>query len=432
MRTSSRAVMIADATIELVESAVARPAHIVRLCPRTTRRHGRAVAVRGERATRSAGILICFADRAQQWDCGLRLRRSVVQWTRLNLEGNNLGKDGANPIFWALRVNCTLTELLMSDNKIGGDFGTDRDKMGEHGTARGHRAHHTLRMMDRRGTICRGGATCVAHALLENLPGRVQLERNSFDAGAADQLATRLATDGQIKFLNLRCNHCELDGCGALRCSIGEHRITAPRPGYNGAGSCGPVAGRALPAIEKNETHLDLEGTNWLGVGRRPHGHHAEQHARCLNVRNNRFDVRTGEKCSRADREFGADGDLLLGHVEIGDDNFQKVARVMKERASVAGMEDPDVLSGGNTDVFALAEVDSTFSVDSDRPPIEPHQFCAPHNGSARAPPRRTPGPATAAAAPRPRAGSVPRTAHAVAVVPAAREPHDEVARAAP
>ena len=39
---------------------------------------------------------------------------------------------------------------------------------------------------------------------------------------------------------------------------------------------------------------------------------------------------------------------------------------VMKERASVAGMEDPDVPSGGNTDVFALAEVDSDSPSDSD------------------------------------------------------------------
>ena len=36
-----------------------------------------------------------------------------------------------------------------------------------------------------------------------------------------------------------------------------------------------------------------------------------------------------------------------------------KVARVMKERASVAGMEDPDVAPAG-TPTFALAEVDST------------------------------------------------------------------------
>ena len=152
-------------------------------------------------------------------DCGLCLRRSVVQWTRLNLEGNDLGKDGANPIFWALRVNCTLTELLMSDNKIGGDFGTDRDKMGEHGNslAGAIEYNYTLRRMDlARNDLSRECATCVAHALLEN-PCLVafNFERNSFDAGAADQLATRLATDGQIKFLNLRCNH--VSWTGAVR-----------------------------------------------------------------------------------------------------------------------------------------------------------------------------------------------------------------------
>ena len=64
-------------------------------------------------------------------DCGLCLRRSVVQWTRLNLEGNDLGKDGANPIFWALRRNCSLKSLDLSSNDIGPEFGTSADRLAD-------------------------------------------------------------------------------------------------------------------------------------------------------------------------------------------------------------------------------------------------------------------------------------------------------------
>ena len=374
-------VAIADATIELVESGfVARPAHIVRLCL-ANNPLGTDAAIELFRAMRNPvcrdiDLSFCEIGPGAGKDCGLCLRRSVVQWTRLNLEGNDLGKDGANPIFWALRVNCTLTELLMSDNKIGGDFGTDRDKMGEHGNslAGAIEYNYTLRRMDlARNDLSRECATCVAHALLEN-PCLVafNFERNSFDAGAADQLATRLATDGQIKFLNLRCNHVSWTGAvrfaAALETNIGLLHLDL---GYNGAGSCGPVAGRALAsAIEKNENlrHLDLEG-NELG----PESGVALATAitrnntlRYLNVRNNRFDARTGEKWLAGVTANLGLMEICFSVVEIGDDNFQKVAAVMKARASVAGMEDPDVPSGGNTDVFALAEVDSDSPSDSD------------------------------------------------------------------
>ena len=114
--------------------------------------------------------------------------------------------------------------------------------------------------------------------------------------------------------------------------------------------------------------HLDLEG-NELG----PESGVALATAitrnntlRYLNVRNNRFDARTGEKWLAGVTANLGLMEICFSVVEIGDDNFQKVARVMKERASVAGMEDPDVPSGGNTDVFALAEVDSDSPSDSD------------------------------------------------------------------
>jgi Ran GTPase-activating protein (RanGAP) involved in mRNA processing and transport len=375
-------VMVADALIELVESGfVARPAHIVRICL-ANNPLGSNAAIELFRALRNPvcrDIDLSFCDIGPEAgkDCGLCLRRSVVQWTRLNLEGNNLGKDGANPIFWALRVNCTLTELMMSDNKIGADFGTDRDKMGEHGNslAGAIEYNYTLRRMDlARNDLSRECATCVAQALLEN-PCLVafNFERNGFDATAADQLATRLSTDGQIKYLNLRCNNVSWTGAvrfaAALETNIGLLHVDL---GYNGAGSCGPIAGRAIAsALEKNENlrHLDLEG-NELG----PEAGCALATAiarnntlRYLNVRNNRFDARTGAKWLEGVRANLGLMEICFSTVEIGADHFQQISRLMRARASVAGMVDPDVPTGGNTDVFALAEVDSDSpSDDSD------------------------------------------------------------------
>ncbi|KAH8044914.1 hypothetical protein JL722_14483 [Aureococcus anophagefferens] len=124
---------VADALIELVESGfVARPAHCVRLCLShnligTTAACDIFTALRNPVA-RDIDLSFCGIGPAAGEEVARCLRRSTVQWSRLDLEGNDLGKDGVNPIMWALRLNCTLTELLLSNNGIGGDFGTDRDR----------------------------------------------------------------------------------------------------------------------------------------------------------------------------------------------------------------------------------------------------------------------------------------------------------------
>ena len=54
---------------------------------------------------------------------GRALRVPTIGWQELNLENNDLGKDGVNPIFWALRRNVSLTSLDLSNNHIGPQFG---------------------------------------------------------------------------------------------------------------------------------------------------------------------------------------------------------------------------------------------------------------------------------------------------------------------
>ena len=68
---------------------------------------------------------------------GRALRVPTIGWTELNLENNSLGKEGVNPLFWALRRNVSLTSLDLSTNVIGPKFGTDADNLGEHGRSEG-------------------------------------------------------------------------------------------------------------------------------------------------------------------------------------------------------------------------------------------------------------------------------------------------------
>ncbi|KAH8048686.1 hypothetical protein JL722_12303 [Aureococcus anophagefferens] len=198
------------------------------------------------------------------------LRRSTVQWSRLDLEGNDLGKDGVNPIMWALRLNCTLTELLLSNNGIGGDFGTDRDRRGHYGNSLQGAVEYnfTLKRLDlAHNDISHECATGLAYAMVEN-PSLVALnfEKNHLDATAAEALSDRLRRDAQIRYLNLRRNDVSWQGAirlaNALETNLGILHLDL---GFNGVGSCGPIAGRALAdMICKNAIlrHLDLEGND--------------------------------------------------------------------------------------------------------------------------------------------------------------------------
>ncbi|KAH8044913.1 hypothetical protein JL722_14482 [Aureococcus anophagefferens] len=103
--------------------------------------------------------------------------------------------------------------------------------------------------------------------MVEN-PSLVALnfEKNHLDATAAEALSDRLRRDAQIRYLNLRRNDVSWQGAirlaNALETNLGILHLDL---GFNGVGSCGPIAGRALAdMICKNAIlrHLDLEGND--------------------------------------------------------------------------------------------------------------------------------------------------------------------------
>ena len=64
---------------------------------------------------------------------GAGLRKPTISWESLDLAENELGREGANSIWWAVRKNHSVLDLDMAHNKIGPLFGTEADHLGEHG-----------------------------------------------------------------------------------------------------------------------------------------------------------------------------------------------------------------------------------------------------------------------------------------------------------
>jgi len=353
---------VADALIELVESGfVARPAHCVRLCLShnligTTAACDIFTALRNPVA-RDIDLSFCGIGPAAGEEVARCLRRSTVQWSRLDLEGNDLGKDGVNPIMWALRLNCTLTELLLSNNGIGGDFGTDRDRRGHYGNSLQGAVEYnfTLKRLDlAHNDISHECATGLAYAMVEN-PSLVALnfEKNHLDATAAEALSDRLRRDAQIRYLNLRRNDVSWQGAirlaNALETNLGILHLDL---GFNGVGSCGPIAGRALAdMICKNAIlrHLDLEGND---IG--PDAGAAIAAAlmrnntlQFINMINNHLENETGEAFLKALRVNSGIMECHFSIEEIGEDRHGDIRALMKKRASLDDNANPDIPTGG-------------------------------------------------------------------------------------
>lgn len=348
--TAAVGTALADGLSEVVQSGVVtRPAHCVRLnlaenqigtdAARDLLFALRSSATRKIDLSRNgvgpeAGEVIS--------DC---LRRNTIQWEYLNLEGNKLGKDGANAIFWALRRNSSLTELLLGENSIGPEFGTDRDDLGNFGNSLAAALEHnyTLATLDLASNdiSCECGVV-ITHALREN-PSltELDLQGNDLNAESGQAIAAKLSDDDcELRSLILNTNDISWEGGVAIADGLKtNHTLIYLDLSYNKIGSNGSVAGKEFAdMICKNSClrHLDLEGN---ALGREAGMKLAFALSRnntlvTLSLRDNHFDCDVGLSFLE---NFAANTSIVsleLSKEEVGDDVCGDITSLSKVRAT--------------------------------------------------------------------------------------------------
>ena len=261
---------LADAFCEIVESgSVARPAHVKRL-----------ILAKNFIGTKAAAD-ICLALRLpcteildlSENDIGSEagktigqcLRVPTIQWQVLKLDGNALGKEGANAIFWALRRNASLKLLSLSKNGLGPDFGTERDLVEAYGNSLASAVEHNFSLESlnlAQNDMSFDCGICLCEALREN-PSlhTLNFEGNAFDATAAAAVASKLEDDQQLTWLSLRQNALGWEGGFAIAeaLCLNNNVLLSLDLSYNHLGDGGPVCGRAIAdMIAQNTTLLAL------------------------------------------------------------------------------------------------------------------------------------------------------------------------------
>lgn len=356
--TPSVGTALADALCELVESGiVSRPAHCKRLVLANNKIGTAAsqdlfISLRSS-VTRTINFSRNRIGPGVGEVIAQCLRRNTNHWCHLNLEGNELGKAGVNPIFWALRRNSSLTELLLARNGIGPDFGTERDEVGEHGNSLAAAIEHnyTISTLD----LALNDISCdcgivLTQALKENSAlTELNFEGNSFDGASGDAIAAKLKNDVSLRSIMLSGNNIGWDGGLAMARQLElNSTLLYLDISFNNLGSNGPATGCALAVmISKNSSlrHLDLEG-NLLGreagmsIGEAISKNNTLV---TLNVRDNHFDLDVGAVLLKCLAENSTLMDLGVSIEEVGDDLCADIVSLAKARATSRGIGTYDI-----------------------------------------------------------------------------------------
>lgn len=351
---------LADALCEIIKSGVvSRPGHLVRLGLNDNIIGTEAACDIVASLGRSAAAKIIDIARnnvgpaagAVIGDC---LRRDTIQWQTLNLEGNRLGKDGANSIFWALRRNSSLTTLRLADNDLGPDFGTVRDQVEDHGNSLFASIEHNFALatldLARNSLSPECGAT-ITEALNEN-PAITEFnfQANNLDANAGHALATKLKDDLQLRSLVLARNRLGWEGGLHVAHALEGNNTTLLYLdlSFNDLGGHGPTTGNAFAnMIAKNSTlrHLNLEGNALAASAGLVLADAITRNNTLvtLNLADNHFDCDVGAAFLNNLAINANLYDLQLSPEEVGDDVFKDVTSLMSARAATRAVGDYDI-----------------------------------------------------------------------------------------
>ncbi|GMH70488.1 hypothetical protein TL16_g05422 [Triparma laevis f. inornata] len=273
---------------------------------------------------------------------GAGLRQPTIAWEVLDLSGNELGREGANSIWWSMRKNHSLLDLDMTDNKIGPSFGTEEDELGMHGISidTALERNFTLKnlKMSQNGISARAGVMFAESLTANKSLSNISFSGNSLDHHVGEHLGARLAHDRQIYTLDLSYNYMGWLGGQAIAQSLFTNRflvelnLTGNKLGENGA-KIGMQFARAL--YENNVVKILRLGSNRFGPASGVSFTTSLKRNKTLTVldfTDNRLDDEVGEKFLELLNENFALVELGLSRVEVGMRVWDEVEEIMSGR----------------------------------------------------------------------------------------------------
>jgi len=144
------------------------------------------------------------------------LRRTIVRWKILDVSNNDLGRQNANEILWAVRSNYSLRTLVLASNKLGPVFGTMKDEVEDNGVAmvEAVSSNFSLHVLDLSDNELSAECGLMFVESLMNNPSltSICMERNELDTASFEAIAALLKDDNRIKDVRLSGNHVSQGG----------------------------------------------------------------------------------------------------------------------------------------------------------------------------------------------------------------------------
>jgi Ran GTPase-activating protein (RanGAP) involved in mRNA processing and transport len=270
----------------------------------------------------------------------LRSRKGALD--DISLNNNNLGREGVNEIFWALRRNSTVTTLQLARNGIGPVFGTEADVLEGHGTSiRSALAmNESLTMLNLRDNgLSAECCIAISEALADNFSlSHLILDNNLLDDSAAENIAEKLTGDRQLRTLSLAGNQIGWRGGLALARALASNRgLSVLELGNNSLGEAGEQMNIGCLMAEALTCNAALSSlglqANRLGPAAGVALADALLHNSTLmrlDLRNNRFDQEAGKAFESSLRAGAAIGKLEVSEEEVGIDAAQAIHELLE------------------------------------------------------------------------------------------------------
>jgi len=278
------------------------------------------------------------------------MRDVLTHWRVLDVRGNNLGRQGMNNMFWALRQNRSLRSLLMGENMAGPLLGSDEDALLGHGVAiqRALRANVVLRELDvsYSGIDSRGGIN-ILEAMVENYTIRkISLRGNVLDDETQEALANFFRYNNVVEDVDLGENRLGYQCCysiaEALECNRSVQRLAVD---YNNLSAAGPITLEAFVRCLSMNTSLRVLIMDGNKLGPEWGVKLADAFTRNntlfkVSLRDSRFDERAGRALLNCFKHAPFMMELALSMDEVGGKIWEEFRAEFNRKRAYVGPED--------------------------------------------------------------------------------------------